>query len=195
MISIDHQNRMKALKILTGAFKDNAGVLIIVKKDRKIDQRITELCSFCLNVSMQKNGAYLTDDEKGVALIVKSWYKQNPLKWLIGYIRLGQYCIGWNRALKIIRRDKEIRSRRPNQKHLYFWMIAVEDHTYGLETIKSIRDFVFKYSKEEQLPIFAEATSKKTLALYLRYGFEVYDEWQQNEDEPIVYFIKRDHSA
>lgn len=192
MKKVDKNTKERALKILSTAFKDNQGVLAVVKKDQHITRRSIELCNFCLTVSMQKDGAYITQDQKGVSLIFKSSKKQTFINWLKGYYRLGQYCIGWSRAIKIIRRDHEIQSRRPKKKHLYFWMLAVEDYTYGLETIKNMRDFVFQLSKEEQLSIYAEATSKKTLTLYKRYGFQVYGEWKESADGPTVYFIYRD---
>ena len=192
MNKIGKTNKKRALEILSAAFKNNDGVLTVVKKDQHIEKRSVELCNYCLTVSIEKNGAFITSDEKGVSLIFKSWEKQTFSNWLKGYIRLGQYCIGWNRALKIIRRNKEIERRRLKNKHLYFWMLAVEDHTFGLETIKSMRDFVFNYSLNEQLPIYAEATSKKTLMLYKRYGFEVYGEWKENNNGPTVYFIRRE---
>lgn len=192
MKSVTKSTFSATLSILTSAFQDNPGVLWVVKKDHRISARVKELCRFCLTTALQKDGAFITDDQKGAALLIKSWKKQRPWNWLAGYIRLGQYCIGWNRAITIIKREQTIQSKRPKQKHLYFWMLAVKDHTYGLETIKEIRDFVFEYSQLEQLPIYAETTMKSTLNLYLRYGFEIYDTWETGENDIIVYFIRRD---
>lgn len=179
------------LSILTSAFRDNPGVIWVVKKDQRISARVQELCRFCLTTALQKEGAFITEDQKGAALLIKNWKKQPPWNWLIGYFRLGQHCIGWDRAITIIKRERIIQSKRPKQKHLYFWMLAVKDHTYGLETIKEIRDFVFEYSAKEQLPIYAETTMKSTLNLYLRYGFEIYDTWETGKNDIIVYFIRR----
>ncbi|MBP9794250.1 MAG: hypothetical protein KBC56_09660 [Flavobacterium sp.] len=192
MQSISQTTFKTALTILSTAFKDNPSVLWVVKKDHKINNRITVLCSFCLKVAIEKKGAFITDDQKGVALLIKSWKRQSPFSWLTGYLRLGQYCIGWNRAYSIIKREQRIQERRPKTRHLYFWMLAVKDHTYGLETIKAIRDFVFAYSEKEKLPIYAETTMKSTLNLYLRYGFEIYDTWETGVEGITVYFIRRD---
>lgn len=181
-----------ALGVLTHAFANNPGALWVIKNDHKIQQRLRVLCDFCLRVSMEKNGAYITSDLKGVALLFHSKAKQKPWNWLIQYLRLGQYCIGWDRAWSMIQRESQIVSRRPQSEYLYFWMLGVEDHTYGLNTIIEIRDFVFKLSKDRQLPIYAETTMQKTLALYIRYGFQVYDEWDTGKDGVKVYFIRRD---
>lgn len=192
MNPVSNSTKAFALDVLKTAFKDNPGVRWVVKKDAQIDSRIEALCEHCLHVSTQKQGAYLTKDQKGVALLFKSWHTQKPLDWLKSYIRLGNKCIGWDRALEMIQRERKIQAKRPKTKHLYFWMLAVKDHTYGLETIKEIRDFVFAYSKQEELPIYAETTMKSTLNLYLRYGFEIYDTWETGVDGIVVYFIWRD---
>lgn len=186
------KQHQKALAVLSNAFTNNPGVLWVIKNDHKVPQRLIALCDFCLRVAMEKKGAYITSDQKGVALLFGSKEKQKPHRWLINYIRLGQYCIGWNRAWAMIKREREIVSRRPKSEHLYFWMLGVEDHTFGLNTIIEIRDFVFALSKSRQLPIYAETTLEKTLTLYKRYGFKVYDEWETGKDGVKVYFICRD---
>lgn len=195
MYKVVKENREQAIKILTSSFEDNPGVLAVVKKDKRIKQRIEVLCQHCLMVAFYKKGAYITSDGKGVALLFKSWLNMNPFQFLIRYFILGQYCIGWTRALSIIKRERKIRNHRPKDKHLYFWMLAVEDRTYGLNTIIEIRDFVFAYSRELQLPIYAETTVEKTLTLYKRYGFQVYDTWTNNEDGIKIYFIYRNWDA
>jgi hypothetical protein len=195
MHKISSETKADALRVLTTAFKDNSGVLWVVKKDKKIKSRVVELCNYCLSVSMQKKGAYITSDHKGVALLFKSWKKQTFVNWLFGYIRLGQYCISWSRAIKIIKREAEIQRRRPKKKHLYFWMLGVEDHANGLNTIIEIRDFVYGLSRKTQLPIYAETTVLKMLTLYKRYGFKVYDQWETGDEGITVYFIYRDWNA
>lgn len=181
-----------ALNVLETAFKNNPGVLWVVKKDNNKKERIRVLCMHCLTVAIGKKGAYITSNKNGVALLIQSWKKQSLLNFLKGYFRLGQKCIGWSRAIKIIKREYKIQSIRPKTKHLYFWMLAVKDQSYGLETIKEIKNFAFKYSFENKLPIYAETTMKSTLNLYLRYGFEIYNTWETNDNGIVVYFIYRD---
>jgi len=189
---LTRQTEQQAIRVLTIAFKDIPGALWILKKDERILDRLKVLCHFCVSVAAQKNGAYLSSDNKGVALIFESGAKLSPLKSLAGYIRLGTFCIGWSRAWEIIQRERHIVQRRPKQKHLYFWMLAVEDHTYGLNTIIEMRDFVYGLSQKLKLPIFAETTVEKNLTLYRRYGFKVYDKWDTGKDGIQVWFIRRE---
>lgn len=189
MIKVDSNNKSLALQVLIASFRNNPGVLWVVKKDKHLEKRIAVLCNYCLTVAMEKDGAFITSDGKGVALIFKSWKKQHFMNWLLGYATLWRKCIGWNRPLAIIKREAEITKRRPKEEHLYFWMLGVEDRSKGLNPIKEIRDFVYEYSKKEKLPIFAETAAKNMLTLYNRYGFTVYDQWEN--DGLNVWFIKR----
>lgn len=191
MKQINPANQKIALEILNTAFQNNPGVLWVVKNDSNQYKRITELCKYCLTVSIEKKGAYISSNKKGVALIFESPKKQKLYSFLTGYYRLGQYCIGWSRAIKIIRRERKIQQIRPNTKHLYFWMLGVKDRTYGLDTIKEIRDFTYALSYSKKLPIYAETTDVNILNLYLRYGFTIYDKWETGDNGVIVYFIQR----
>ena len=192
MLEVTNHNQRRALEILGAAFRENPGALWVIKKDKKVLNRLNVLCKYCLSTSVQKNGAFITLDGKGIALMYKSWHRQNFVKKLLGYIDLGNYCIGWDRAWSIIKREREIASRRPKFPHLYFWMIGVEDNSNGLNTIIDIRNFVFDYSRKLQLPIYAETTVEKYLVLYQRYGFSIYDEWETDYKGIKVWFIKRD---
>lgn len=125
MKPIDAASFNKALSILSQTFQENPSVLSVVKKDDKESQRIAALCKYCIRISIEKQGAFISSCEKGVALAYDSRKKISAWKSLLNYIRLGQYCIGWDRAFTIIRRDIEIHRRRGNEPHLYFWMLAV----------------------------------------------------------------------
>lgn len=191
MIAITNKNKDIALQVLTSAFKTIPGALWILKKDNKIQKRLVVLCQFCLSVAMQKKGAFISSDNNGVALLFKSNAKQNPIMWLMGYINLGNYCIGWTRAWSIIKRERYIVSKRPKSLYLYFWMLGIKKNRNGVNTILEIKDFIFERSKKLQLPIIAETTVKKNLVMYKRYGFEVYDEWETGQNGIKIWFIQR----
>ena len=191
MLPITKATKKSALRVLVASFGDNPGALWVIKKKGNISNRLTALCTFCLEVSMQKNGAYLTSDTNGVALIYKSIARQNPIQWLWGYIKLGNKCIGWDRAISIIKRESTIQKKRPNKEHLYFWMLAVEDNKFGLSTIIEIRDFAYELSSRYNLPIYAETTLPKNLLMYERYGFTVYHTWVVEEEGITMWFLER----
>jgi hypothetical protein len=191
MEAITQNTKELALNVLYQSFKDVPGALWVVKKDQYIQQRIEALCRFCLNTSMLKDGAYISSDLNGVALLFDSRKKLKVIPWLMSYIRLGNECIGWNRAISIIRREYTIQKKRPKTPYLYFWMIAVNENKFGLETIIELRDFAYHLSRQKKLPIYAETTSLRNKNLYLRYGFEVYHTWVVAKQKLTIWFLRR----
>lgn len=190
MLPIDDTTEETAIRILAASFETNPGVRAFVKDDHHIISRIFHLCTFCVRVARKKQGAYITSNRKGVALMFNSENQLAKIDALRFYAYLGQYSVGWLRAIPMLQRERIIKSYRSKGPAFYFWMLAVEDQTYGLETIIEIKEFVFQRSREHQLDIIAETISKRTLAMYLRYGFEVYHEYQDSKGL-VIYFIRR----
>ncbi|MDC1430997.1 hypothetical protein N8223_01965 [Bacteroidia bacterium] len=192
MLPIDSNTKQKAVDILVSAFSTVPGALWVVKKDKKLKLRVKALCEYCLETSLQKDGGFISSDQKGVALIFDSRKKQKFILSLLGYIMLGNHCIGWDRAWSIIVRERTIQQKRPNTPHLYFWMLAVEDNENGVETIIELRDFAYELSRKANLPICLETTSERNRIMYQRYGFEVYDTWEVAEQNLKIWFMKRE---
>lgn len=188
LVNIDQIEQ--AIGVLSQAFRDNPGVLAFIKQDQKRDARIWHLCSFCIKVSILKQGAFISSNEKGVALMFENSIKISRWNTIKLYAQLGQYSVGWTRAIPMLRRESAILNKRTTDPALYFWMLAVEDQSNGLDTIKEVRDFVFSQSKNRKLDIIAETISKRTLTMYLRYGFHIYDELLDNNGL-LIYFIRR----
>lgn len=195
MKRITTNEKEMALKVLSAAFSANPGVLYVAKKDINLLARIDVLLAYCLHIAMNKKGAFISSDNKGVVLIFDSHEKQSLLDGLRGYIKLGNDCIGWDRAPKIILRQRKILKMRYKPRHLYCWMIGVEDHKNGLTSIREMRDFIFDLSSRKKLPIVAETTMSENLSLYKRYGFSIYKTWERTQDNMTTWFIKREHNA
>jgi len=189
---ITSSTKNKAVEIVCTAFKDIDAVTSVIKYDSKKDERVKVLFDFCVSVSMEKEGAFLTSDEMGVALLFKSWKKLSFASAVSNYFKLVHYGISWERAPQMILRELRLQKRRTKEKHLYFWLLGFDNSVKDLQRMIQIRDFCFSYAKEQQLPIAAETSSKGALKMYLRYGFKIYDEWKPSEDKPTLYFIIRD---
>ena len=190
MLPIDYSTEETAIRILAASFETNPGVRAFVKEDHRIKSRIFHLCTFCVRVARKKQGAFITSNRKGVALMFNSEHKLAKMDALRLYAFLGQYSVGWLRAMPMLKRERILKSYRSKEPAFYFWMLAVEDQSFGLETIIEIKEFVFLRSRANRLDIIAETISKRTLAMYLRYGFEVYHEYQDSKGL-IIYFIRR----
>ena len=192
MNKITDKTRARSIEILVNSFKANPGALRIIKRDRKFDQRLYELCYFCINIAMQKDGAYITSDQKGIALIFNSKRKIPLIPMLSAYVRLGTRCIGWDRAIPILWKEKIMQSKRLKQEYLHFWMLGIEDNSFGLRTIIEIRDFAYAMSEALNVPIIAETRLEQNRKVYERYGFKCYDTWKSKSETNEVSFLMRD---
>ena len=191
MDKITDKNKEIAIEILVKALKNNPGALSVIKKDQKIETRLREFCRFCIDISILKQGAYITSDQKGVALVFNRKEKVAIVPLLSIYLRLGSKCIGWGRVIPILWRQSIIKSKRPKTEYLHFWILAVKDNTFGLRTIIEIRDFTFGLSKSMGVPIIAETRLKRNRIMYERYGFKCYKTWQPKSEENPVWFLIR----
>ena len=72
MLPIDYTTEETALRILAASFETNPGARAFVREDHKIKSRIFHLCTFCVRVARKKQGAYITSNRKGVALMFNS---------------------------------------------------------------------------------------------------------------------------
>lgn len=192
MKKVSTSQKAQAVAVVYAAFKDVEAVTSLAKHDHKKEEPVKALFKFCINVATEKDGAFLTNDDRGVALLFKSWKKLSLRSLISNYFSLMQHGIGWNRAPKLLAREYQIRKRRKKVKHLYFWLLGFDNEVRDIQRILEIRDFCFAYSKEEKLPIIAETTSQSALKMYMRYGFKVYDTWVPNPGEPTLHFIARD---
>jgi hypothetical protein len=190
MRAINLHSLVKATNILAKSFESNAGVRAFVKNDGQIKDRIWFLCQFCIRVSILKKGAFLSSNEHGVALVFDN---ERRLKWTDSirlYAMLGQKSIGWTRAIPMLRRENLIKQKRRADACLYFWMLAVDPDSKGTATIIEIRDAVFEESFRRKRDIIAETISERTLSMYIRYGFEIYDQFT-DKNGIVIYFIYR----
>jgi hypothetical protein len=92
-------------------------------------------------------------------------------------------------------KESIIQSKRPKKEYLHFWMLAVEDNTYGMRTVIEIRDYCYAMSASLNIPIFAETRIARNKKVYERYGFRCYDTWEPKSEENEVWFLIRKPDA
>ena len=55
-----------------------------------------------------------------------------------------------------------------------------------------LKNHIFQYSKQEQLPILLETSVERNKDIYERYGFYVYHEWMDSGGGQSLWFMRRD---
>lgn len=146
----------------------------------------------CIRFAHAKNGAFISDDGKGIAFI-----------WPVGDIR-GRASVSWwqtwlmlpfGRLFRITRFQRQVAGFQPKEPHLFFMLLAVDEERSGLSAIIDIRDRIFALSAFMQLPVYAQTTSAKIRILYESYGFETYGTLSIPGSREFIYFLKRHRDA
>ena len=188
---ISHEEKPLLTSILSTSFIDNLNILALVKHDGRINKRIEALCRFCVEIAFAKKGAYLTANRKGGVLLFKNTATLPLLSKLKQYYKLGQYSVGWSRAIPMLKREALMKSHRKKHDHLYVWMMAIPEAEH-IDTIKEIKEESFALSNKLKLPIIAETSSAQVKKIYVsRYGFEVYDEIRFEKEGYTLWYLER----
>lgn len=179
-----------ALRLLVNSFDGYDSMEFIAQKKNK--RAMTILCDYCLKISMLQESAYIANDRHSVLLLYDHRKKIPFFESLTLKSRLIFRCIGILNVRPVLSymhlKDKE----RDKRDALYVWMLAAEPVRDKLSSVSDLKDDLFRLSEELGLPILVEATALKNVAIYRRYGFEIY-----HKEEPIkernfpIWFLRR----
>ena len=182
-----------AVRIISRSFATNPSILWVIKRDNKQDRRIRALAKYSFNSALKRRGAYLSSNEKGIALCYLANSKEPPP--LIEYLyqlELVFRAVGLFRIGKVLKREAYVKSQQPKgEDFLYFWFYGVEPGFNGMGDAKEMKDEVFRMADEMNLPIYVETSVEKNKRVYMRYGFELYHTWWVEEQGINLYFLRR----
>ena len=105
MIPITEENKSIAMDIAQEAFIDNPSMLWFLKKDSEKQKRMRALCEYCIDMSIEKRGAFLANDLNGVILIYIYNSRVSILKSIAITFRLIMNCSGWMKVPALARRN------------------------------------------------------------------------------------------
>lgn len=187
------EDREKVVRIVQEAFEQNPSVLFVVKQDAKIKQRIRVLAEYSFDYAFLRDGVFLSDDELGVAICYLHNKRKEGFKEYLLQLKLIRKCIGWNRVLKVLKRESILKKNRPiDGNFIYFWLLGISNARTDNSTVIDLRNGVFKHSLELKLPIYLETSVPKNYRVYQRFGFESYAEWTMPETGRVLYFMRRE---
>jgi hypothetical protein len=180
-----------AVDVMAASFADNPTFRWLIGGKRFNGERLRNLCVYCLESAMLRNGGFISENGNGVALVYESGRKIPFLTALRLQLFLIHNCIGWHRVLRALRRQVLCGRIRSREKSFYFLALGVAKGRTGTETAAELKNGVFELSRLHRLPIFAETTIAKNRAVYERYGFETYASCILPGGDFTVWFMKR----
>jgi hypothetical protein len=176
----------RIVSIFQEAFIDNPHVCFLLGKSR-LRQKIAIMTSHVIDISMKRQGLYLSEDGEGVLIAFEA--AQLPLSFTE---KCAQYwmvlrCFNLRNLFAIARTEKKVKALRVVQPDdLYVWFYAVSDKGLGGKTARELLQDLFDLAQAKNSAILAETSIARNMVIYKRYGFETYDQ-QQFESFPVFY--------
>lgn len=176
------------IDILSKSFETNQSVNYIVKQDELKLKRIESLMDYSFNVCYRFGDVFLSDDNKGCALILYPDKKKTTIWSVLLDLKLIFSCVGVGNVMKTLKREKLINKTHPKTPFSYLWFVGVapceQNKGIGSKLLQSVLD----YSDQQNLPVYLETSTVRNLPWYDKFGFQSYHEEELTYH---LYFFKR----
>lgn len=176
MIKASRNHKSRVIEILTKSFEDNQSVNYIVKQDSKRSERIKALMDYSFEVCFMFGEVYLSDDQKGCALVLYPDQKSLSIKSALMDVQLLLNAIGLTRVGKAMSRESSIKSNYPKDPIYYLWFLGVinSDQNKGIGS-QLLKEIIID-SQRQHKPIYLETSTIKNIPWYKKFGFSIYNE-------------------
>ena len=179
----------KVIDIIASTFETNPGVNWLIKKRGSHKKNIHRLASYAFLRSFLREGAYISSNEKGVALCYRFNYQVFSIREVIFQLRFALFSINPWRIPKVLKRESYRKSKRPaSGNYLYFWFLGVLPG--GGSAVYELRDAIFEMATQVNLPIYLETAMERTKVAYERFGFETFHYWEDPAENIKFWFMK-----
>jgi hypothetical protein len=176
MIKASRNHKSRVIEILTKSFEDNQSVNYIVKQDSKRAERIKALMDYSFEVCFMFGDVYLSDDQKGCALVLYPDKKSFSIKSTLLDVQLLLNAIGLTRAGKALSRESAIKINYPKDPIYYLWFLGVinSDQNKGIGS-QLLKEIIIDSQKQHK-PIYLETSTIKNIPWYEKFGFSIYNQ-------------------
>ncbi len=183
------KDKSLVINIITQTFQNNPGVVWMFSKSGNRTKKIRRLAEFAFVKCLNRNGAFISSNEKGVALFYRSDIHVYSLKEICYEIRFVLLSIPLLKIAEVVRRESYRKHIRPqNEPYFYFWFLGVlkEGAMAGFE----LNNELIKLSKSENIPIYLETTEERNKKIYEWLGYETYNYWEDKPKNIRFWFLR-----
>lgn len=174
MIRARYADKGLVVNILAASFHDNQSVNYILKQGAKRAGRLRKLMEYAFDVCYLFGDVFLSDDEKGCALILMPDQKKITLKKIALDIRLVLSVTGLSNVRKAMRREARINGLHPKSPFYYLWFIGVDPTAQGEGAGSKLLQEVINEAFSKGRPVFIETSVLRNIPWYEKFGFTVY---------------------
>ena len=164
-----------ALKILKETLVDNRSVLFSIGSKGFFRFKVWLVAHFLYSEASRNKGVFIDSKNEGVICFFEAKDKKSSA--LNIQILLILFGIGPPRILRVLRRKREVqRFHSQWENFIHCSYLAVRKSARGNGAIFELRNALFQFQQEKQLPILVETTIEKNKRVYERIGFRVHEE-------------------
>ena len=177
-----------AVRLITETFKENPSVNIVIGEGGNRSRKISRLADYAFTKALNRKGAFISQNEKGVALCFRSDQGGTNLREVLYEARFA-LSIPLKNVISTLKRESYIKKNRIAEAHLYFWFLGVNRE--GGAAVFELKNHFFEWSASENIPIILETSVLRNKTIYERYGFEVYHTWSNSGKGKTLWFMVR----
>ena len=192
MAIISITDKQKVISILAQSFDDNKSANWAIKSDKKRVNRMRRLMAYALKICKVQNGVFVSQDGAGVMLYDYPNSSKYSFPRLIADIQFIFTVIGPERLFKVLKRESYIKKFHPKENYIYLWFLGVDPKKQGNGTGSKLLKELTVHSDKNKLQIVLETSNSKNLALYNKFGFKIYHEWNADFIGFPIWFMKRE---
>ncbi|MFN0276458.1 MAG: hypothetical protein ACKVPJ_11970 [Chitinophagales bacterium] len=187
------QDKQTVTAIFCETFKTNPTIQFMIKHDKRASKRIAAIAEYAFDFAFKRNGVFISDNGKGVAICYQYNYKNVLMGDFLLMLKMVIKAIHFRKVLKVLLHDSFIKKQRPEHgNYLYFWFFGVLPEEQPKTSARDLTHQIFKLSDSLQLPIYAETTIEKNKRVYQHFGFRVYKTWVNQANGIKVWFMLRE---
>jgi hypothetical protein len=182
------KDKLVSVRIIAATFDANPSVNNIIGENGDRKKKIERLATFAFIKSLNRKGAFISNNKMGVAFFYKSSVKAFSLKEIYYEIRFA-LSIPFVKVIETLKRQAYLKKHRYQGENFYFWFFGVEKG--GDQAGFELKDYLYQLSADEDIPIILETSIRRNKVVYLRYGFKIYHTWENYSDENPLWFMIR----
>ena len=163
-------------EILVSAFltlEETNSINFVVKQDKKRNKRMQILMEYLFEKAIHYGEVHISENNKACILLKFQNKEKITLKSIILDINLAIKCIGIERILNVLKRQRIANKYYPKEKHIRPMIMGVKKEYKGNGTAARLMLEVKNKFKNNKLPIILDTTSKENAKLYEKFGFKI----------------------
>lgn len=167
-------HKQTALALLNETLVDNRSVIFSIGTKGFFRFKISLIAKLLYSEAAKNKGIYIDSNAEGIILFFPSEHKRPANLGITLLVAL--FAIGPLRLARVLKRKQEVRQFHSQWKnYIHCSYLAVKKSARGHGAIFELRDKLFAFQQEKQLPILVETTVKKNKRVYERIGFRVHE--------------------